>query len=331
MEISNAIFSVCVAAITFAAGFAYRRVWKKLLGTEVTPSGFGVLLGFVLLAAVTHSGMSFELLASMTIIAIAAVGYWFDDIIELSAKLRIFVSFAVGVAIVISFMNWRGGNSLLFIFGICLAAGLINVVFTNIINFYDGADLNLATLIVLTTCLVLVFSPANSEWWLISTACLAFIIPFSLMNRRPKTIYLGDSGSFVFASVLTVMAASYFINDFRGIPAEAAIPIALPAFDVFFVLLIRIREKHDLLTRNYLHIYQRLNRRYLGFGYLLPQIMNTMLCLIFASAFQAGGLEKGCSVIMAMITATIPFYFAIRWFFLTRIPDVNTAADLYGK
>jgi hypothetical protein len=82
----------------------------------------------------------------------------------------------------------------------------------------------------------------------------------------------------------------------RSIPAEAAIPLALPAFDVFFVLLIRIREKHDLLTRNYLHLYQRLNRRYAGFGYLLPQIMNALLCLFFATAFQAAEFEKGFSL-----------------------------------
>jgi UDP-N-acetylmuramyl pentapeptide phosphotransferase/UDP-N-acetylglucosamine-1-phosphate transferase len=198
-----------------------------------------------------------------------------------------------------------------------LAAGFVNVVLTNIVNFYDGADLNLATFIVLTACFVLVFLPARSEWWPIAVACLAFIIPFAVMNMRPKTIYLGDSGSFVFAGLLTVMAASFF-KDFRSIPAQAAIPLALPAFDVFFVLLIRIREKHDLLTRNYLHLYQRLNRRYAGFGYLLPQILNALLCLFFATAFQAVGFERGVSIILAMTTVTIPFYFVCRWFFLDK-------------
>jgi len=309
------------------AGFVYCIAWKRLRGLEVTPSGFGVLLAFVLLGAASVAGASFDLMASISVIAVAAVGYWFDDIIELSAQVRIFISFSVGVAIISAFLNWSGTYSLLFIFGICLAAGFVNVVFTNIVNFYDGADLNLATFIMLTACFVLVFLPAPSEWWPIAVSCLAFIIPFAVMNMRPKTIYLGDSGSFVFASLLTVMAASFF-KDSRSIPAEAAIPLALPAFDVFFVLLIRIREKHDLLTRNYLHLYQRLNRRYAGFGYLLPQIMNALLCLVFATAFQAAGFEKVFSLILAMTTMTIPFYFACRWFFLTRSPDVNPAPDI---
>jgi lipopolysaccharide export LptBFGC system permease protein LptF len=88
-------------------------------------------------------------------------------------------------------------------------------------------------------------------------------------------------------------------------------------------LLIRIKEKHDLLTRNHLHLYQRLNRSYAGFGYLLPQIMNTLICLVFAIGFQAAGLEKVVSVILAMTTVTIPFYFACRFFFLTTNSDLS--------
>ena len=324
---SSAIFSLGIIAITFVLGFVYRWAWRRLLGPEVTPSGFGVLLAFVLLGSATVTGVSFELVVSMIVIVLAAVGYWFDDIIELRAKLRILISFAVGVAIVSAFVNWSSPNSPLLILAIYFSAGFINVVFTNIVNFYDGADLNLATFILLTVCLVLVFLPTHSEWGPIAVACLAFIIPFAVMNSRPKTIYLGDAGSFVFASLLTAMVVSFF-KDLRSIPVEAAIPVALPAFDVFFVLLKRIREKHDLLTRNYLHLYQRLNRRYAGFGYLLPQIMNALLCLLFAIVFQAAGFGKGISVIIAMTTVTIPFYFACRWFFLTRKLDVNSEPDI---
>jgi len=301
-----------VSALTFLSGFVYCLVWKRLRGPEVTPSGFGVLLAFVQLGAAVFAGLYFEFVASMIVIAVAAVAYWFDDIIELSAKLRILISVIVGVAIVCAFVNWSGEHSLLLIFISCFAAGFVNVVFTNIVNFYDGADLNLATFIVLTASFALVFLPEHSEWWPIAVATLAFIIPFSVMNSRPKTIYLGDSGSFVFASLQTAMAVSFF-KDLGSIPIEVAIPLALPAFDVFFVLLIRIREKHDLLTRNYLHLYQRLNRCYAGFGYLLPQIVNALLCLVLATAFHAAGLQKMFSVILAMTTVTIPFYFACRW------------------
>jgi UDP-N-acetylmuramyl pentapeptide phosphotransferase/UDP-N-acetylglucosamine-1-phosphate transferase len=311
------------------SGFVYRLVWQRFRGPEVTPSGFGLLLAFVLLGAASVASVSSELMVSMIVIAVAAAGYWFDDIIELSAQIRILISFVVGVAIVSAFVNWSSAYSVLLILGICLAAGFVNVVFTNIVNFYDGADLNLATFIMLIACFALMFLPDHSEWWPIAVATLAYIIPFALMNSRPKTIYLGDSGSFVFASFLTLMVVSFF-KDLRSIPIEVAIPVALPSFDVLFVLFIRIREKHDLLTRNYLHLYQKLNRRYAGFGYLLPQIINALLCLVFATAFHAAGLQKVFSVILAMTTVTIPFYFFCRWFFLTRRPDVNPAQDIFS-
>ena len=318
---SSALFSFCVAALTFVAGFFYRLAWIRFRGPEVTPSGFGVLLAFVLLGAAVFFSLSFELVASMIVIAVAAVCYWFDDIIELSPQLRILISFVAGVGILSVFLNWSSLYSYLFIFGVLFAAGFTNFVFTNIVNFYDGADLNLATFIVLIACFVVMFLPKDSEWLPIAIASLSFIVPFAVMNSRPKNIYLGDSGSFVFASLLSVMAVSFF-KDFPSIPIEAAIPVALPAFDVFFVLYIRIKEKHDLLTRNYLHLYQRLNRGYVGFGYLLPQIMNALLCLIFSTAFQAAGLEKEFSVLLAMTMVTIPFYFACRWLFLDKIPKI---------
>lgn len=317
MTYSSVIYALCVAGLTFVAILIYRRAWRKLRGLEVTPTGFGVLLSFVLLGGAIVASVSLELMASLMVVALAAVAYWFDDIIELSARLRILISFAAGMVIASAFVACSGAYTLLSMVGISLAAGFINVVLTNIVNFYDGADLNLAMFIVLTACLVLVFSSVYSEWVPIAVACLAFMIPFSVINSWPKTIYLGDSGSFVFACVLTTMVGS-FLKDMQSIPAEIAIPTALPAFDVFFVLLIRIREKHNLLTRNYLHLYQRLNRRYAGFGYLLPQIGNTLFCLAFATTLQAVGFGRGLSVFLAMALVTFLFYFACRWLFLTE-------------
>jgi UDP-N-acetylmuramyl pentapeptide phosphotransferase/UDP-N-acetylglucosamine-1-phosphate transferase len=198
--------------------------------------------------------------------------------------------------------------------GFYIAAGILNVVLTNIVNFYDGADLNLATFIALTSVVILIFTPSDDVMAISAVACLAFVFPFAVMNSRPKTIYLGDAGSFAFAGFLTMIAISYFS---RGQPsAEAAIPLALPALDTFYVLCIRIVERHDLMTRNYLHLYQKLNQRYRGFGYLLPQIINAGLTLACAVALQARGLNSFVSVAVASVLVTIPFYFSCRRLFV---------------
>lgn len=181
---------------------------------------------------------------------------------------------------------------------------------TNIVNFYDGADLNLATFIALTAVAILIFAPPRHFIIANGIAFLAFIVPFAVINSRPKTIYLGDAGSFAFASFLTVVAISYFRGD--GLAPQVAIPLALPALDTFYVLCIRIAEKHDLMTRNYLHLYQKLNHYYKGFGYLLPQIANAALSLALAAALQTFGLHEFVAVASGMILVTIPFYFACR-------------------
>lgn len=312
------LFIVAAAAILLAA-LLYRSAWIRARGADPTPTGFGVVLALVMLAASGAVATSIEMRIALGVVAAAAAVYWLDDLIHLSARLRMAISFLSGLAIGALYFTFYPGLPFAALLGICLGAGLACVILTNIVNFYDGADLNLATFIALTAGLILLFGPALREWSVNALACLSFIIPFAVLNCRPKTIYLGDSGSFAFAGLLTVMAVA-FAGDIQSLPPEAAIPTALPTIDVLYVFITRIAQKHDLLTRNYLHLYQRLQSRYPGFGYLLPQIVNAALCLMLAAALQAAGLGRILSVILAGIFVTIPFYFACRRLFLDGKP-----------
>jgi UDP-N-acetylmuramyl pentapeptide phosphotransferase/UDP-N-acetylglucosamine-1-phosphate transferase len=312
---TTAFVVLCTSAATFAAGIMYRRLWHRLRGNGTTPSGFGVLLAFVVFGAVILAGGSLRMQLALGVAAGAAAIYWLDDVVELRARYRILLSFAAGMAIAAAFVMGSEGRTLATVLAICLAGGFVNVVLTNVVNFYDGADLNLATFIALTAGVMLAYAPAQPDWAPVAIACLAYITPFAVMNSRPKTIYLGDSGSFAFACLLTVMAVAY-VRSPNSIPAEVAIPAALPTLDVFYVFCVRIIEKHDLLTRNYLHLYQRLNRGRQGFGYLLPQAVNAALCLVAAAFLKKVGFPDIAAVILAMTMVTVPFYFACRWILL---------------
>ena len=316
-QISNYYLYFFLLFITYALGISYCHVWRALHSTEATPSGFGVIMSFILLGVVFYTDMSFAIKISIIIIVAAAIAYWFDDVILLRARIRLLISFVTGVALLFSNMNSIESYSIILLIILSFTFGMINIILTNTVNFYDGADLNLATFITLVFGLILIFAYKESEWLKIAFASIAFIIPFAVMNSRPNTIYLGDSGSFVVACLLTMMAVS-FLKDKRSVPTEVVTPVALAALDVFFVLFIRIRAKHDLLTRNYLHLYQQLQRRYAGFGYLLPQIINVILCLLFSKIFLALGFENDSSLLLAMTTVTAPFYFACRYFFLNE-------------
>lgn len=312
-------YAAAVVLLTFAAGFAYRRIWLRTRKDGATPTGFGALLALVMPGAVLINQNSTELIISLAIITVVTAIYWLDDLVDLSARLRLFLSLLAGIGIGGAWLVGDGLSPLILV-GALILAGIVCVVLTNMVNFCDGADLNLASFIALTAAMILLYTPPTHAWVPVAVATLAFILPFAVINSRPQTLYLGDSGSFAFAGLLTAMAVAFFEN--VGIVApEAAIPAALPMFDVAYVFAVRMVEKHDLLTRNYLHLYQRLNRRYSGFGYLFPQFINVALCVGAAAALQAAGIGRILSVVVAMIAVTIPFYWLCRRLFLAGPPE----------
>ena len=81
--------------LTVLLAFVYRRAWRG----ERTPTGFGALLAPAMLAAVWLGGASGVLIASLALTTIATAVYWFDDLLEMSARSRVFISFATGAAI----------------------------------------------------------------------------------------------------------------------------------------------------------------------------------------------------------------------------------------
>jgi UDP-N-acetylmuramyl pentapeptide phosphotransferase/UDP-N-acetylglucosamine-1-phosphate transferase len=313
LKASIDIFALCAAAFTLIGALLYRQGWPRFRREEITPTGFGVLLAPILVAGSLVARAPGEVTAAYGVIAAAAGAYWLDDLIELRASLRILISFAAGVAICALVLGGAAQPPVLIV--LCVAAGMLSVVLTNVVNFYDGADLNLATFIALTGGIALMAAPPGSFMRGGAIAILAFIIPFAALNSRPKTIYLGDSGSFAFASFLTLMILVY-VRGGGEVPAQAVIPLALPAFDVFFVLGIRVLEKHDLLTRNYLHLYQKLNARYEGFGYLAPQAANTAAVLAGDLLLRKAGLGYLPALGVSVVLLTPITYFSSRALFL---------------
>ena len=307
-------FAVLTAVTILLAGLIYRRLWIRFRSQEIVPTGFGVVLSFALLAAALALGMPRDVALAYGVIAAASAIYWFDDAIELSPKSRIVISFITGAAVAWVLLS-GAFQTLPLLIGLCLAAGVVNVGLTNVVNFYDGNDLNIATLIGLLAVTTLAFSVQDSFMQVTALVTLAVVIPFAILNIRPKTIYFGDAGCFAVASLLTAMVAVYIRNSNDFLPA-AAIPMALPTLDVFFVLGIRIVEKHDLLTRNYLHLYQKLNQRYRGFGYLAPQPVNVVLGLGAYLALRAAGCGAFVSTLLAAVVVTPIVYFGARRLFL---------------
>jgi hypothetical protein len=78
------------------------------------------------------------------------------------------------------------------------------------------------------------------------------------------------------------------------------------------VVVWRIRNKEDVLSRNFLHLYQKLQIKYQNFGYLLPQPLNIVLAAAGALILQSLGLPALFAVAVSMLVATPVFYAVYR-------------------
>jgi UDP-N-acetylmuramyl pentapeptide phosphotransferase/UDP-N-acetylglucosamine-1-phosphate transferase len=307
-------FIAVLAVLSLLGGLIYRRLWTSYKGVEPTPTGYGGLLAIFLLGGTIYLQAPADLIWSYTLVAIAAAIYWCDDVLGLARRHRVLIQFISGFGV--CYLLLAGTKlDLPLLTGCCAAAGLLNVVLTNVVNFSDGADLNVATVMLLTVGTILLIG--SDAMFMLASAIiiLAFVLPFALLNCRPTTIYFGDSGCFVFASFMTVMTVTYFRNG-PNAAAFAAIPLALPVYDACYVVAWRIRHKEDVLSRNYLHLYQKLQIKYRNFLYLLPQPLNIVLVAAGALVLQSLGLSALVAVIISMLLATPVFYAVYRKLFL---------------
>lgn len=324
MNDASAIYTVSILIVTLVAGLLYIRLWRAR-APDRTPTGFGALLAFVALGGGVAAGASASKILALAALCLGTIVYWIDDAVELPARARMIIAMLIGMVVGGLLIVDSGSPSLASWIAICLAAGATCVILTNVVNFYDGADLNLALYIAMTCALVLLFRPEASSWTPIASACLAFVLPFAALNSRPRTIYLGDGGSFAFAGLLTAIGTAFVLAP-SSVPPEAAIPSALPALDVAYVFAVRVASGHDLLSRNWLHLYQQLNLRWRGFGYLAPQLVNVALCVVVSSGLQQLGLEKLTAIIWAGALVTISFYFACRALFVPNESVIDPTA-----
>ncbi len=266
-------------SIFFFISAAYILIFKKFINKNKVPTGFGIILPSYLISCINIFSSTDYFYSSFIIIFINTLIYFFDDIINLSPFIRIILQVATGLSLLFLFSDkLLDLTSINLIVLISLIVISFSCILINTLNFYDGADLNLS-LIILLSGLILLFSDnyPNENIKSLGSILVSFSLGFGILNSRPKKIYLGDSGSF---SIATIIIFIFLINifEFKYFPKEFLFLLALPIFDVFYVLLIRTIKKHNFLTRNYLHLYQRLQMKYGNFYYLIPTILNFFIC-----------------------------------------------------
>ena len=300
------------AVATYFFGKVYIFLWNRTKLLTTTPSGFGVLLPlFVLISMAVISEASAISFVSILIVFISGLIYWMDDLIHLPPWTRILIAFSSGALLFLS-----ASPETLFtpfeLLILTIACGIFSIGLTNVANFYDGNDLNLATMIFLAGIILLFFPETSiSEFGNIGAVMVGFAIGFGWINRIPLSLYLGDSGAFVLALLFTLFLINYTL-DLSYVPAELMLVVALPVLDVFYVLLIRLYYKHDLLSRNYLHLYQRIRIRFGGFAHLIPQFINVGALLLLADWIESNSIPRFWALFFSSVAFTPVFYLSCR-------------------
>jgi UDP-GlcNAc:undecaprenyl-phosphate/decaprenyl-phosphate GlcNAc-1-phosphate transferase len=199
-----------------------------------------------------------------------------------------------------------------------IASILWVVGITNSFNLLDNMNgLSSGTALICSTVfLVLVIFKGEFFIALLLTAIIGATLGFFQFNVNSGSIFLGDAGSLLLGyllGALTMMARYADADSSYLLPVLAPLMIlALPIFDTFSVIVIRIREHRSIFVGDQMHLSHRLvrmgmtPRRAVGFHYLMAftfavnslLMMNSRILHSLVALFQVTALAAMVSILM---------------------------------
>ncbi|WP_443643396.1 MraY family glycosyltransferase [Candidatus Levibacter sp. Uisw_134_01] len=260
---------------------------------------FGVIMSYGILNQ--HDKFSLVLLITSTFILIQ--GVW-DDCSNVKAKYKMALQGILTVIVIYitdvklqSFDNLFGVLYPLELGIFSIPITVISIVgLTNAINMIDGVDGLASSLILLAVIGLLCFnlkvdpSSLTNILFALAAALLPFMI-FNIVSHSHKKIFLGDAGSLFLGFIISWVLIYNAENNSSFTPSFALWCVAIPLFDFFTVIILRIIEKRPLMIANRDHIHHFLknyglpNKKILAtivfFGVLL-----LILGLILENKFQ---------------------------------------------
>ena len=220
------------------------------------------------------------------------LGVW-DDFANLKAKTKL--AFQIFISAIMIYISDVKLESLGNLFGVLypfelgmfsIPITIISVIaLTNAINMIDGLDglaagLTLSAIIGLIFCNpTLGFYPVISILLAVASALLPFII-FNIAPYPKLNVFLGDGGSLFLGYIisLALIYSAENINNFT--PSFALWCLAIPLFDFVSVIILRIVNKHSLMTARKDHIHHFLGNLGMSKKLILLLIISFSLALV---------------------------------------------------
>ena len=255
--------------------------------------GLAIVSGFLVSVAILiffveefHTRQFYGFLIGGFLIVLLGI---FDDIYELSPKIKFVVQLLVAIIVVstgtrIDVMSWpfwqylRPFNAIITMIWII---GLINAV--NLIDGVDGLAAGVSS--IASLCLMILCLISGSKLAVVLTAILAgSCLGFLPRNFSPAEIYMGDTGSTFLGYVLAVTSCIGVYKSYAVLSIIISIlAVALPILDTLFAMIRRAINRKPLMSPDRGHLHHRL----IDSGYTHKQAVIMLYGLSLFSAIIA--------------------------------------------
>ncbi|MBU8905974.1 glycosyltransferase family 4 protein [Desertibacillus haloalkaliphilus] len=258
-----------------------RKVHQKLMARL---GGLAIYISFLLGIVILQPESTYTIPILIGGFIIIVTGF-LDDMMELSAKWKLFGQILAAVVVIIGgvqvqFINLPFENQLhLGWFSIPITLLWI-IGITNAINLIDGLDGLAAGVssIVLITITAMAMLDGNLFIVALGTILLGSTLGFLVHNFNPAKIFMGDTGALFLGFMIAVISLLGFKNVTVFSLLIPVIILAVPISDTFFAIIRRIVNKKPLSAPDKSHLHHCLLR--LGFSH-----KKTVLLIYAMSAF----------------------------------------------
>lgn len=160
----------------------------------------------------------------------------------------------------------------------------------NAMNFFDNMDGLAAGTAAIAFVFFLTASIVNGQYFVacLSACSAAAAMGFWIFNSSPAKIFMGDAGSHFLAFLLAVIAAkvTYYNPDIASTKFAVLIPLfvlAVPIFDTFAVVVIRLKNHKPVYVGDHNHI----SHRFLHMGMSRKRAVQMVHLLVLIGALGA--------------------------------------------